>query len=179
MGRTGCIDGFYDTLYEYEILSTSHTYWTTNVDYGDYEYENYANDRTYWTNTYLGYCQYVNPITSSSWWTNTCPGDYEYQEWNGTEWEDEWYDDYPGGVYCYEEWNGSEWTYIWTNSNFGLYQYVNPWTSAAYWTNTDSGLYQYQEYSATGTPTGTTWTGTWNGACLYSHRLRLILDEHL
>lgn len=38
-GSYGCIDGFYDTLYEYEILSTSQTYWTTNVDYGDYEYE--------------------------------------------------------------------------------------------------------------------------------------------
>jgi len=163
----GYIGSVYDTLYEYEDLTTEETYWTTNVDYGNYQYT-YYDGSSYWTNGYPGDFQYVNPITSATWWTNTYNGDFGYQEWNGTEWENDWYDESQGdGTYEYAIWNGTDYAYSWTNSNLGLYQYINPWTSATYWTNTDSGTYQYMEFSATGTTNGYYWTDTGDGGCLY------------
>jgi hypothetical protein len=123
-GCYGCIGEFYDTLYEYEILSTSETYWTTNVaPYGKYEYEYYAGG-SYWTNNYLGYCKYFDPITSAYSWTNTYLGNYEYDLWNGTNWEAGWFDDPLGDdLYEYELWNGSDWVDEWLNNNYGLSEY--------------------------------------------------------
>jgi RHS repeat-associated protein len=167
-GCYGCIGEFYDTLYEYEILSTSETYWTTNVaPYGKYEYEYYAGG-SYWTNNYLGYCKYFDPITSAYSWTNTYLGNYEYDLWNGTNWEAGWFDDPLGDdLYEYELWNGSDWVDEWLNNNYGLSEYETTFSQDTSWSNTFYGDYQYQKYNLNGTVSDTFWTDTWQGAFQY------------
>ena len=163
----GQIGSVYDKLFEYEDLLTGQTYWTTNVDNGNFEYT-YANGDTYWDNNDQGDYQYNDPATGNTWWTSTYVNDYEYQLWNGTTWVDEWSDVSLGdGIYEYAEWNGSQYVYSWSDADYGLYEYIDPWTGATSWTDSDSGTYEYQAYSATGAAGNPHWTDTYSGACQY------------